>query len=70
MQIERNRGLGRPKLTWRTLTERDCREWKLNEADPSERDVWRSNVRSAMRASSQLPGGEPTDLDDAAAPAH
>ena len=42
---------------------------KLNEVVPSERDVWRSNVRSAMRAASQLPGGEPTDLDDAPAPA-
>ena len=32
-------------------------------------DVWRSNVRSAMRAASQLPGGVPTDVDDAPAPA-
>ena len=54
-------------MTWRTLTERD-REWKLNKVDPSDRDVWRSKVRSAMRAASQLPGGEPTDVDDA--PAH
>ena len=28
-----------------------------------------SNVRSAMRAASQLPGGEPTDVADAPAPA-
>ena len=28
-------------------------------------DVWRPNVRSAMCAASQLPGGEPTDVDDA-----
>ena len=28
-------------------------------------DVWRSNVRSAMFAASQLPGGESTDVDDA-----
>ena len=39
------------------------------EVDPCERDVWRSNVRSAMRAASQLPGGEPTDVDGAPAPA-
>ena len=26
-------------------------------------------TRSAMRAPSQLPGGEPTDVDDAPAPA-
>ena len=38
---------------------RDRREWKLNEVDPSDRDVWRSNVRSAMRAAVQLPGWEP-----------
>ena len=45
--------------------ERDCREWKLTDADYCEKDVWRSNVRSAMCAASQLPGGEPTDVDDA-----
>ena len=41
---------------------------KLNEVDPCDRDVWRSNVRSAMRAASQLSGGDPTDVDDAPAP--
>ena len=41
----------------------------MYEVDPCDRDVWRSNVRSAMRAASQLPGGEPTDVDDAPAPA-
>ena len=56
-------------MTWRTLTGKDRREGKLNEVDPSDRDVWRSNVRSAIRAASQLPGGEPTDVDDAPAPA-
>ena len=56
-------------MTWRTLTGKDCREGKLNEVDPSDRDVWRSNVKSAIRAASQLPGGEPTDVDDAPAPA-
>ena len=54
-------------MTWKTLTERD-REWKLGEVDPCEKDVWRSSVRSAMHAASQLPGGESTDVDDA--PAH
>ena len=38
------------------------------EVDPCDRDVWRSNVRSAMRAASQLPGGG-TDVDGAPAPA-
>ena len=34
-----------------------------------ERSTWRSGVRSAMRAASQLPGKGPTDVDDAPAPA-
>ena len=42
---------------------------KLNKVYPCDKDVWRSSVRSAMRAGSQLPGGEPTDVDDAPAPA-
>ena len=44
-------GAGRPKLTWKKLTERDCREWKLTTVDPQERSTWRSGVRSAMLAS-------------------
>ena len=56
MQIEGKRVPGRPKIAWRTLSEGDRREWKLNEVDPCDRDVWRSNVRSDMRAASQLPG--------------
>ena len=60
---------GRPKLTWKKLTERDCREWKLTTVDTQERSTWRSGVRSAMRAASQLPGKGPTDVDDAPAPA-
>ena len=46
-----------------------CREWKLTTVDPQERSTWRSGVRSAMRAASQLPGKGPTDVDDAPAPA-
>ena len=38
------------------------------EVDPCDRDVWRSNVRSAMLAATQLPGGKYTDVDGA--PAH
>ena len=37
--------------------------------DPQERSTWRSGVRSAMCAASQLPGRAPTDVDDAPAPA-
>ena len=69
MKIGGKHGPGRPKRTWRTLTERDRREWNLYEVDPCDRDMWRSCVRSAMRAASQLPGREPTDVDDASAPA-
>ena len=29
IQSDGRRGAGRPKLTWKKLTERDCREWKL-----------------------------------------
>ena len=38
MQIVGERDQGRPK-TWMTLTERDLREWKLNEFDPFDRGV-------------------------------
>ena len=50
-------------------TDKDCREWKLTTVNPQERRTWRSGVRSAMRAASQLPGKGPTDVDDASAPA-
>ena len=50
-------------MTLRTLTGRDHRKWKLNAVDPCDRDMWRSSVTSDMRAASQLPGGEPTDVD-------
>ena len=41
--------------------ERDCCEWKLTTVDPQERSTWRSGVRSALRAASQLPGKGPTE---------
>ena len=62
-------GAGRAKLTWKKLTEKDWRECKLTTVDPQERSTWRSGVRSAMRAASQLPGREFTDVDDAPEPA-
>ena len=44
MQIDSKRGAGRPKQTWKKLTEKDCREWKLTTVDPQERSpgdqVW------------------------------
>ena len=45
---------GKPKMTWKQLTEKDCREWKLSAINPHDRHTWRSGVRSAMRAASQL----------------
>ena len=50
---------GRPKLTWKNLTEKDCPEWKLTTVDPQERNTWRSGVISAIHAASQLPGRGP-----------
>ena len=47
----------------------DCREWKLSAINPHDRHTWRSGVRSAMRAASQLPGRGPTDVDVAPVPA-
>ena len=59
IQIDGRRGPGRPKLTWKKLTDRDCRELKLTTVDPQERSTWRSGVRTAMRAASQLTGRGP-----------
>ena len=67
--IYRSMAAERPKLTWKKLTEKDCHEWKLTTFDPQERNTWRSGVRSAMRAASQLLGRGPTDVDDASEPA-
>ena len=43
-------------MTWKQLTERDCREWKLLAINPHDRNMLRSGVRSAMRTTSQLSG--------------
>ena len=51
------------------LTERDYRELKLSAINPHDRCTWRSGVRSAMRAESQLSGRGPTDVDFAPVPA-
>ena len=69
IQVNGKRGPGRPKMTWKQLTERDCREWKLSAIDPHDRDSCRSGVRSAMHAASQLPGRGPTVVDMAPIPA-
>ena len=41
-------GARRPRLTWKKLTEKDCREWKLTTVNPQDRSTWRSGVRSAQ----------------------
>ena len=70
IQIDGRRGTDLPKLTWKKLMEKDCREWKLTTIDPQEKSTWRSGVRSAMCTASQLPGMGPPDVDDAPAPLH
>ena len=70
IQVEGKRGPGRPKITWKQLTERDSREWQLWAINPHDRHTWRSGVRSAMRAANQLSGRGPSDVDVAPVPAH
>ena len=70
IQVEGKRGTGRPKMIWKQLTEGDCREWKLSAINPHDRNMWRSGVRSAMHAASQLSGRGPTDVDVAPVPAN
>ena len=69
IQVDRKCGSGRPKMTWKQLTERDCREWMLSAINPYDRHTWRSGVRSAMHAASQLSGRGPTGVDAASVPA-
>ena len=56
IQVEGKHRPGRPKMTWKQMTERDCREWKLLAIKPHDRHTWRSGVRSAMHAAGQLSG--------------
>ena len=59
IQVDGKHGPGRPKMTWKQLTERDCREWKLSVIDHHDRHTWRSGVRSAncVQQASYLEGG-------------
>ena len=65
IQVDGKRGPGGPKMTWKQLTERDCREGKLSAINPHDRCTWRSGVRAA----SQLSGRGPIDVDVAPVPA-
>ena len=42
IQVDGKRGPGRPKMTWKQLTERDCREWKLLAINPHDTylEIW------------------------------
>ena len=68
IQVDGKHGPGSPKMMLKHLTERDCREWKLAAINPHDRLTWRSGVRSAMRAASELSGRGPTDVDVAPVP--
>ena len=50
-------------MSRKTLTESDCREWNLNKLTFVIR-MCSDQMRSAMNATSQLPRGEPIDVDD------
>ena len=56
MQVEGKRGPERPKMTWKQLTERDCREWKLSAINPNDRHTRRSDLLCVQQAS-YLEGG-------------
>ena len=40
IQVNGKHWPGRPKMTWKQLEERDCREWKLSAIDPHDRHTW------------------------------
>ena len=44
--IDGKHGPGRPMMTWKQLTERTHRVWKLSAIDPHYRHNWRSGVIS------------------------
>ena len=39
IQDEGKHGPWRPKMTWKQLTDRDCREWKLSAINPHDRNM-------------------------------
>ena len=58
IQVDGKPGPGRPKMTWKLLTERDCREWKLSAINPHDRYTWRSGVRlPCVQQAGYLEGG-------------
>ena len=67
IQVDQKHGPGGPKMTWKQLTERHCRELKLSAINPHDRHTWRSGVR--CHACSKPPGRGPTDVDVVPVPA-
>ena len=61
-------GLGRPKMTWKQLRQ-GLQSGSSRLSTLMIRHTWRSGVKSAIRAASQLPGRGPTDVDVAPVPA-
>ena len=51
IKVDGKRGPGRPKMTWKQLTERDCREWKLSAINPHDRrgKCFKNNIDSSKR---------------------
>ena len=64
IQVDGRRGPGRPKLTWKKLTENNCHEWKLTTVGHQEKNNWRSDVKCA-----RLSERRPIDNGDTPAPA-
>ena len=54
IQIVGTRGPGRPKMTWKQLTDRDCREWKLSAINPHEPGHLAQSVGHLTRKSGVL----------------
>ena len=66
IHVDGKRGPGRPKMTWKQLTERDCREWKLSAINPHDRHTW-SEICHACSKPAIRKG--PTDVNVATVPA-
>ena len=45
IQVDGKHGSGRPKMTWKQLTERHCREWELLAIDSHDRLVLSLTVK-------------------------
>ena len=58
LKVTGRRGRGRPKMSWPQLLKNDCSSWGLARSDPKDRNTWRRDVKSAMRAASQSSGRE------------